>query len=47
VSSCRVGSVESCSGCAVTCNGGKTAVCKPGTAHLSGGCAFQAKCSCQ
>ncbi len=47
VSSCRVGSVESCSGCSVTCNGGKTAVCKPGTAHLSGNCAFQAKCTCQ
>jgi hypothetical protein len=50
VSSCRIGDVGGgvCSGCSVTCNGGQSPICKPGSTTADGqSCAFQSKCSCK
>ncbi|WP_114211433.1 hypothetical protein [Acidisarcina polymorpha] len=50
--SCRVGPTDGCSGCSVSCDGGKQATCKQGSdfAKLSdrpAQCAWQAKCFCK
>lgn len=47
--SCRVGrTAAGCSGCSITCSGGKQAKCEPGIDHADGSrCAFEGKCYCK
>lgn len=47
--SCRVGPTSAgCSGCSITCSGGKQAKCEPGVGHADGSkCAFEGKCYCK
>lgn len=47
--SCRVGPTANCSGCSISCPGGKQASCKPGTDNAFGGasCTFQSRCECK
>jgi hypothetical protein len=50
--SCRVGPTDGCSGCSVSCDGGKQATCKQGSdySHMNGEparCAWEAKCICK
>ncbi len=47
-SSCRVGPTQACSGCSVTCNGGKQATCKQGQDNMDRtDCTFQSRCDCK
>ena len=46
--SCRVGNVGECSGCAISCNGGTTATCNPGLVWFGQTrCKDQASCNCK
>jgi hypothetical protein len=46
--SCRVGNVGECGGCAISCNGGTTATCKPGQIWFGQTrCKDQASCNCK
>ncbi len=46
--SCRVGNVGECIGCAISCNGGTTATCNPGRVWFGQTrCMDQASCNCK
>jgi hypothetical protein len=46
--SCRVGNVGECGGCAISCNGGTTATCNPGKVWFGQTqCKDQASCNCK
>jgi hypothetical protein len=46
--SCRVGNVGECNGCAISCNGGTTATCNPGQVWFGQTrCKDQASCNCK